>query len=288
MWDPRPSAGGPEHGLGEESTPSPGREPGETRSGEGEQSPTAPGPPEGPAAHPVLREDVVQSPGVCLHLMLQALPPPGLQHLEVGGQGNDILTKDHHVQTSHGSLLPQKNKEMERPGGKLSEDLVSWMGLAGWRAAKQIPLAQARQGPVPTTIRMETLTGFLASQCPPPHKLASYLVRGSGVHGGAALQALPRELQSSNQTLVLLPEVVPQQTLRTGGSDVTEARGARLARLSPTPAYSLQPHRPCLSSLGARSRTRRDHTEGASGASTVHPPPANSRERPRFLVQPLT
>lgn len=92
-------------------------------------------------AHPVLREDVVQLPGVCLHLNPEALPCPGLQRPEVHAQGLDILPKDHHVQTSHDSLLPQKTKRWRG----LSESCPrTWSGRPsgrGWQAAMQTPLA---------------------------------------------------------------------------------------------------------------------------------------------------
>lgn len=131
VWDSRPSASRSECGLGEDSTPGPGRGPGETRTGKGKQSDPlpAPGLPEGSTAHPVLPEDVVQLPDVRLHLNPQAPPLPGRQHPEVGGQGLDVLPKDHRVQTLHDALLST------RQDGEARVKAVPGHGLAGLSGA---------------------------------------------------------------------------------------------------------------------------------------------------------
>lgn len=66
------------------------------------------------------------------------------------------------------------------------------------------------------------LLGVTTSK-PVAPKSAAYLIHGSGVQAGTAPQALAQRLHSEDQILVLPPEVVPQQTLRTGGSNVMDA-----------------------------------------------------------------
>lgn len=129
-----PSAQGSRAALRHQpSTDRPGRaeggQPGPGRSGEKRDTPERGrwplGIPRGSRAHLLPPESLVQLLEVRFHLTPVVFPLPGLQSLEIGDQGLEVLSEDCFVQALH-KALPHQKKEDAKGGAKLSQDKVSW------------------------------------------------------------------------------------------------------------------------------------------------------------------